>query len=251
VVKGEKYIYNTSDSINSVIVGSSLASRIVMDSLPKFYNLSFAGQGIFDGLEILKKTGKYPKNVFIETNSILSKPDEGFISTLFSPISFNAKKYCTTLRSDKQPLAYIFPMIQTILNKKTDHREYEAKPISGDTKANAMFNKVLEMQVHNYSESPDTAFLNHQFVMLKDLITGMQSKGVHIVFFEMPLNPSLVELTLAKAIRNQFYEHFPENGYNYITIPDCSNYITTDGLHLNDQEAHWYTSYFKEAAKKY
>jgi hypothetical protein len=251
VVKGEKYIYNTSDTVNSVIVGSSLASRIVMDSLPRFYNLSFAGQGIFDGLEIIKKTGKYPKNVFIETNSILSKHDESFTSTLFSPLSFNVKKYCTPLRSDKQPLAFIFPMIQTMLGKKTEHREYEAKAVSNDPKENAMFTKVLEIQVHNYSQGPDTAYLNNQFAMLTNFVADLKSKGVNIVFFEMPLNPNLVELALAKAIRSQFYDHFPENDYHYIKIPDCSNYITTDGLHLNDKEAHWYTSYFKEAAKKY
>jgi hypothetical protein len=251
VVKGEKYIYNTSDTIKSVVVGSSLASRLIMDSLPGFYNLSFAGQGIFDGLEILKRTGKYPKNVFIEMNAILSKHDESFTSTLFSPLSFNVKKYCKPLRSDKQPLAFIFPAIQTILNKKTDHKEYEAKAVTGDPKANAMFTKVLEIQVQNYSKAPDTAYLDNQFKALGNIVADMKSRGVNIVFFEMPLNPALVELTLANAIRSQFYEHFPEDSYNYIKMPDCSNYVTTDGLHLNDKEALWYTSYFKEAAKQY
>jgi hypothetical protein len=79
----------------------------------------------------------------------------------------------------------------------------------------------------------------------------LKSKGVNIVFFEMPLNPSLVELALSRSVRKRFYDFFPENENNYIKVPDCSGYITTDGLHLNDKEAALYTAYFKEAAKKY
>ena len=255
VVKGEKYIYNTNDSIHSVILGSSLASRIVMDSLPGFYNLAFAGQGILDGLEILKSSGKYPKNIFIETNSILGEKDKGFITTLFSPLSFYPKKYCPSLRSDKQPLAMIFPMVQQMLHKKADTKEYETKPVSSDPKeqaqAAAIFNKVLQIEIDFYEQQPDTVYLTKQFAQLKELLDDLNGKNVNVIFFEMPLNPKLVELPMSTGIRKWFYTLFPEKEYNYIKVPDCSGYVTTDGLHLNEQEALVYTTYFKEAVKTY
>jgi hypothetical protein len=255
VVKGEKYIYNTSDSIHSVILGSSLASRIIMDSLPGFYNLAFAGQGILDGLEILKNSNKYPQHIFIETNSILGEKDKGFISTLFSPLSYYPKKYCPSLRNDKHPLALLFPLVQQMLHKKVDSKEYETKSVSTDPKeqaqAAAMFSKVLQIEIDFYAQQPDSVYLGKQFAQLKDLLDGLKNKDVHIIFFEMPLNPKLVELPMATGIRKWFYDLFPENEYSYIKVPDCSGYVTTDGLHLNEKEAVVYTAYFKEAAKKY
>lgn len=251
LVKGEKYIYNETDTIKNIILGSSLASRIVVDSLSHFYNLSFAGQGFFDGLEILKHKKNIPKNIFIEINSIFSEENKEFIVSLFSPLPFNVKKYCLSLRSDKQPLAFIFPAIQRILHKNNNHTTYDLNISKTDIEENKNFNKLLELQVNNYSKIPNIDTVNNIFLLLEKCVSDLKIKGSNVIFFEMPVNPDLIELPLSKFIRNKFFEHFPSNQYNYIKSPDCSNYVTTDGVHLNDREAIVYTSYFKAETNIY
>lgn len=251
VVRAEKYIYNENDATNNLIVGSSLAQRLVTDSLPLFYNLALAGQGIFDGLEIASHRKKLPKNIFIETNIVFKKQNKEFTSGLFSPLGFNIKRYCISLRSDKEPLVFIYPAIQNALHGGTKDKKKEAKSPLPDSKENEFFEKMLKLQISNYTQIPDSALASDQFLLLKNYVTGFKSKGVNIVFFEMPLNPQLVDLPLANFIRNKFYEYFPPNENNYIKMPDCSNYITGDGLHLRNEEALTYTLYFKENAKKY
>ncbi len=251
VVKGEKYIYNQSDTISNVITGSSLACRIITDELPGFYNLAFAGQSVFDGLEIINKTEKAPKNVFIEINKVFITPSADFTASLFSPLSFNSKKYCISLRSDKQPLAFIFPAIQNIFKNKKQVKKSESDPSTSNSVQKGIFNKMLTMQINEYSQIPDTNLVNKQFLLLATYAKELKNKGINIVFFEMPLNPGLIELPLAKFIRANFYKYFPESQYNYINIPDCSDYVTTDGLHLTDLESGRYTAYFKDGIKKY
>ncbi len=246
-VKGERYIYDRSDTLNNVIIGSSLACRILTDSLPNFYNLAFAGQSVFDGLEILKHKQKLPHTVFIETNKIFIDPNKEFTASLFSPFSFALKKYCISLRSDKQPLAFIYPAVQNMFHKNSSN----AGLPGAEPKNAEMFNKMLAMQVEEFSIIPDSGYVIKQFALLTKCINDIKSKGVNIVFFEIPLNPNLVELPLAKFIRNEFYNHFPANTNNYIKMPDCSGYITTDGLHLNDADAIKYTKYFKEEMKRF
>jgi hypothetical protein len=246
-IKGENYIYDKSDTLRNVIVGSSLACRIITDSLPNAYNLAFAGQSVFDGLEILKHKQKLPANVFIETNKIFIDPNKEFTSSLFSPFSFILKKYCISLRSDKQPLAFIYPAVQNLFHKNSS----EAGMPGAEPKNSGVFNKMLAMQVEDFAIIPDSGYVTKQFALLSNYINDIKSKGVNIIFFEMPLNPNLTELQLAKFIRNGFYKHFPVNINNYIKMPDCSGYVTTDGLHLNDADAVKYTKYFKEEMKRF
>jgi hypothetical protein len=249
VVRAEKYIYDESDTITNLIVGSSLAQRIKIDSLPQFYNLAFAGQSLFDGLEIVRHKKKLPKNIFIEINLIFKEQNKEFSAGFFQPLTYNIKKYCISFRSDKQPLFFIYPAIQKTISKGNEKKK--VKSLEADIKENEIFNSMMKLQISNYSKIPDSNFVSGQFLLLADLVKDLKNKGVNIIFFEMPLNPNLVELPLAKFIRNKTYDFFPQNINNYIKIPNCSNYITGDGLHLKYQEALIYTSYFKEEAKRF
>lgn len=250
VVKAEKYIYDKSDTVSNVILGSSLARLMVMDSLPHYYNLAFAGQGILDGLEILNQTEKLPKNIFIETNTVFTEANKSFTDGLFDPLTFSIKKYCISLRSDKQPLAFIYPSLQAAMHKGKNTEESKA-PATDQTDDNDLFNKMIKMQIEYYTWTPDSNIVNKQFLALTNYIRILKNRGANIVFFELPFNSKLVELPLARLIRNKFYEHFPAAQNNYITMPDCSNYVTSDGFHLKDDEAKVYTSYFKKESKKY
>ncbi len=252
IVRAEKYIYDESDTINNLIVGSSLSLLIRNDSLRHFYNLAFAAQSFYEGLEIVSHKKKLPKNIFIETNFVFKEQNKAFSSGLFSFLNYNIKKYCISLRSDKQPLVFIYPAIKKEWQmNKNEFEKNKKQPSVKEIQESEIFKKLLKLQLANYAKIPDSTFVSNQFLLLTSMVTELKSKGVNIIFFEMPINPNLVELPLAKLIRNSFYKYFPVDQNNYIKMPDCSNYITGDGLHLEYEESITYTSYFKKEAKKY
>ena len=58
-IKAEEYIFAADDPEAIVIVGSSLAYRIELDSLPpNTWNLGFGGLSIYDGLELINRANK-------------------------------------------------------------------------------------------------------------------------------------------------------------------------------------------------
>jgi hypothetical protein len=258
IVKAQTLLYNESDTIRNIVVGSSLSGRLVMDSIPDFYNLSFSGQSIFDGLNLLRHKKELPENIFIEMNVVTRRESEDFKTTLFSPVPYTLRKYIVSLRDDRQPLAIIGNCLKKLLDRLSRLARalfgvktgimVEAKEENKFSK-NDLFQKMLDLQVKSYSEKPDEDFLNKQIHLLKDHVLFLRENKCQVIFFEMPVDPVLTQLPLAKNIRNEFHKHFPKTEFSYIEMPDCLEYPTGDGVHLLNDAAIKYTSYFRATAK--
>ncbi len=254
LVKAQKFIY-TKEGYTNVIVGSSLASKIVSDSLPNTYNLAFDGLSIYDGLEILNHVKNLPATVFIETNVVLRNADTDFTSGLFSPIQYHFKEHVKALRDDEQPIAVIGDQTYwRITNKvigafKSIFHTSSANK-TGDVK-NDLFSKMLAIQVKDYSKIPEKQKVMESFAKLKKYVNKLNDKGVNIVFFEMPVNKALIHLPNATVIKSNFLSYFPQKKYTYILVPDTATYVTGDGVHLGNESAMAYTRYFKENIKHY
>src|SRR3954463_7333081 len=80
-IKAQNFLYKE-HKFERVIVGSSLSSRLVMDSLPHYSNLCFAGMSVFEGLKLLSVDKELPVFVFIEMNAIFNAEDKAFTSTI-------------------------------------------------------------------------------------------------------------------------------------------------------------------------
>lgn len=247
LIKAQHYLYDESDTIRNVIVGSSLSCRIVADSLPQTYNLSFNGQSIYDGLDIITHKSKLPENVFVEMNIALREGSEDFTSSLYTPVLAYLKKIFPSLRADKQPLgvvgrvsAYVFRSIRENKQQKENMSTETVTRINDD-----LFVKMLDFQIREYSFIPDTAVVNRCFKNLSAYITEIESRGGKIIFFEIPVNNKLTNLPREVVVREKFYQLFPPTKYDYIHIPDSVDYVTTDGQHLNSIEALDYTLYFR------
>ena len=92
-ISAEQYIFAPDEPNSTVIVGSSLAFRIAMDSLPpNTINLGFGGLTVYDGLELVRRSGKKPRRVVLETNMIFKDPDRGFLDAVFQPGLFELRK---------------------------------------------------------------------------------------------------------------------------------------------------------------
>lgn len=254
IIKAQKFIYNDTAYYNAVVIGSSLSCRLVMDSLPQTYNLSFGGQSIYDGLNILSHMDKLPGNIFIEMNFALRNESRDFTAALNSPLLYYPKKLFLSLREDKQPLV----LLGTLLNNKFESFVLpRLKPLPHTTEKKAsgtnqeMFTTMLQLQVADYSMLRDEAYINDCFDRLGKSVSRLEKRGVNIVFFEMPVNKELNNLPKATSIRSRFYQQFPVTKYSYIPIPAGMEYKTTDGLHLSKEEALAYTLHLRSKMKAF
>ncbi len=254
-IKAQHFLYDNTDSYQSIIIGSSLSSRLIMDSLPKTYNLTLGGQGIVDGLNILSHKSNLPKNIFIEMNLALRPENKEFTTSLNSPIMFYPRKMIASLREDKQPLA-ILGLIQIVTIMKLKSLGYlnkknEKKNPDKSSQTNALFPEMLKLQIAAYSKSPDEEDLLKSFNLLTNYVKSMEDRGANIIFFELPVNPQLEKLPYAVAIRDRFYKYFPRSKYKYVSLPDLLEPETSDGIHLKPDEALKYTIYFKDESKNF
>ena len=264
IVKAQNYIYDESDTINNVIIGSSLSCHIIMDSLDDFFDLSFAGRSIINGLNVIKYKKKLPGNIYIEMNFALRGESIEFNKALYAPIPFTIKKYVVSLRDSKQPVSllakYFMPQKMdwfiNSIRRITDCIAFKImreKYITNELKRendekninNEILKKLLKVQIESYNLTPSNNLLYKQFSLLSKYVEYLKKNNVNVCFYEMPVNPELINLPFAKTTRNEFYKIFPKEKYNYIELPDCSDYVTTDGVHLTQSEAAKYTSYLK------
>jgi len=111
---------------------------------------------------------------------------------------------------------------------------------------------MLILELKEYSERPDANLLNEQLKSLAADVSYLISRGARVVFFEVPVSPKLMELPKAYSIKESVQAAFPRTQFQYIDLPPGSaHYTTTDGVHLNPQEAVQYTQHFLEQARKF
>jgi hypothetical protein len=261
-IKAQEYLYAPTVPDN-VIVGSSLSCRILSDSLPgDFYNLSFGGQSIFDGLEVLMHRPQFPKRVFIEMNMVKRGGDADFIKSLFNPVMFPLRKDISALRDKNQPsvclLQSFVPFAGEHIYDPFTSRFYnpllkkfnflKGSTASVASSGSGLYAQVVKEEVDDFNRVPDSIDMHLKFSKLAAELRLLKENGTTIIFFEMPMHPELDNTVQMKTIRKLFLQYFPLPGYIYLDKPDYTAYSTGDGLHLNEDAAKKYTGYFVRTA---
>lgn len=238
-IKAEKYLYDP-QSTHSVLVGSSLAARL--DSLPDVYNLAFGGQSLFDGLALVTRQAHSPRTVYIEMNVVNRVEDVNFTQALTNPVLGRAKQSVLALRADKQPLAVLGEHLQMYLQGLRMRFASPAAAAAPAGSVNPLFDTMLKNQVHDYAQLPAPELMQSQFSKLRTAVAALEQRGVRVVFFEMPMDAHLCDAPKSVAIQAAFRRNFPASRFGYLPRPKCSDYQTTDGVHLNKESADRYTA---------
>ncbi len=280
IIRAQEYVYNEK-KINSVIVGSSLSSFINPDMLPgDFYNLSFPGMGIYDGLEIIKKNDKMPKTILVEINYFVRESHPNFINTIYKPIFYDLKAILPAFQEKYQPMSLFIPLwdkLALILKKFRDiiisklkkneietKNEIGEKNRSADKKENVQnasetitnnklrkFHEDLKKQWDWYYIAPKTEAFDSSLNKLKNYIDYFENKGVRIVFFEVPVYKEFCHALFSNSIRNELDKIFPPERIRYIKQPNCEKYRTTDWIHLDFESGKKFTGYFLKELKEF
>ncbi len=228
-----------------IIIGTSLSKKIHTDSIHDIYNLALSGQSILDGLELLKYSKVLPKEVLIETNLLLLKKDKDFLNLVKSPTSYFLKKHFLALRTDKHPLALVGNeyLIPSLTNVVDNEETQEVVP------KDSFFQQIIALRTKRSNRPVAPSLMKKRINALKDYITYLQKNNVKVIFFEMPINPNLINLYRPTITRKEIKKAFPD--IQYIDYPDDVNsYKTTDGVHLTNQESIRYSKYFHQMLER-
>ena len=239
ILKAQQAFY--AKNMDLVIVGTSLANRIIRDSIPNIQSLAFVGCSVEDGIRILRKKRKAPKYVFVEINLILRGGRKELVNGTTEGIIPRIKEWIPSLREQYAPIC-IFA--STIIGASKMNTQAGMAVIDHN-----MLNRQVEGALKN-DKSIEEDILESRMNDIKILINELEAKGTKFVFFEMPINYRLTHLKEDDQIRKAVRKNFPEGTYDYLPS-DTSKYMTTDGHHLDFEGQKKYTKFFKQATEKY
>jgi hypothetical protein len=220
-----EYLSDCSNSKqNVVIVGSSLAQKLAIDKISKCtYNLALAGDSALTGLTIIAKDSRPPKLILVEINVPMLNVNQMLIDHSLS-IWVNLP---TIFYTEYKP----FNLVMSFIDQFKPHKK--PKGPNESVRKNA-----LALQTLSYNKQVTSENLKLKIEEFNHLVNAIESKGGSVIFFEMPVHPSLEYTPRAIQIRSAFESTFPTHRLiNFNELSIGSEIKTLDGLHLHNDEA--------------
>ncbi|TAH26145.1 MAG: hypothetical protein EAZ07_05505 [Cytophagales bacterium] len=242
--KAEDFVFDNRH-YDTILVGSSLVRHfrnIPIFQGKQFYNLFLNGSSAASGIELIIKSGKIPKVLFVETHHLTKGLNDTLIKNVFQ--GYSIKQFLPALQSKHKFLNIIIKKIKPQI-KKLDSRGVFFREI---------FYHHIEQLRHEYSSISDSLKYIQHLNKVDMQLQYLTAKGCTIYLFEVPIEKELALSKRAKFLR--FKNHQILNNKNYQWIPyDYHNfYKTTDGIHLLQNESYIYEKYiewcFQRARKK-
>ncbi|MGE4070520.1 MAG: hypothetical protein AB7E72_05040 [Lysobacterales bacterium] len=246
-IVGQDYLYERANA-NYVIVGSSLSGRIQTGMLPTgTITLGLSGLGAWDGLSLVGAAATKPRVLLVEANMIFRRPSIEYQRHLLGQPWRFLRGRLVGLRDAARPIAFLADLARALWRRVapiTVVDESVSAPIgAASLDDDGLFERLITAQRRLY-DSPlsgaDRDFIAAQAKQLRVLA----SAGVHVEFFEMPVNPALCDSTRPLQLRTWLRLTFPEIPYRQ--IGRCADFETTDGIHLSTEEAERWTLGFAE-----
>ena len=250
-LRAQRYIFDTPENIN-VIVGSSMALSLDDQILgPDYFKLTFPGGSITTALEIIRRSGKRPPVILIETNLPGKDKDEELLHDLFSPWLFQLRRHSDIFKEEGRPANFVGGIAEAcvrkgsywasriVLGKAQALQETRQPGVQPDLRL-----KMIRVHQDAWKGAIPAASLARHGDELANYVALLSREGCQCVFFEMPMDSTLIELPLPTAQRRAMKERFPEEKYRWLSFERDHNYETRDGIHLVEAEARRLTQAF-------
>ena len=214
LVGAERFLFN-SNSYHSLIVGTSLSARLPHSLLgPGVFNLSLQGGSPLTGLELIRRSHKYPARLLVETNFLYYALDHTFVEYRLNTFSYFTKKYVRALRHEYQP-------VNLVGNLYLRYFRRDPRFIREHGLENRARNLALANTIDHKDEFPTAPNFQNSIAIFQQLILELESHGIEIIFFEMPVHKLVAAGKRASIVRQSIYRALK----------------TTDGLHLDSRSA--------------
>jgi hypothetical protein len=255
-IKVQEYLLHA-NQYKSVIVGSSLASRLHGNNIPDgYYNLSFGGLSVYDGFQILKADlHNIPDTLFIEMNILHRKPDVSFTAAQTFPVSVLLRKHLFIMQDKSQPAVITGnSMMECVGSKIIDPftgryfnpvmRRFSSL-ISFEPYQNIDLEQSLGNNIIKEFNSDETLKQTKILVpLLYQNVEYFLRQKAKVVFFEMPMLKDIENSRQMQLVRKSIlYRYQKMPGVTILPKPAYAHYATTDGLHLDSKNAEVYTKW--------
>jgi hypothetical protein len=241
--RAQEYMYEVAAQTN-VIIGSSMSLELNETTLgPRYFKLTLPGNSILTALEIIRRSGKCPPVLLIETNTVEGNADGEFLGDLFRPWLDFPRRYSRIFREEGRPTNFIVGVIDAIVHKtNTLAGRLFGSSDGGNTPPAGQVDPALQEQVmrihgEGYERTISPQLLEEHASRLGEYIDRLASQGCICVLYEMPIDSSLVGLPVPTANRLAIQARFPRDKYHWLTFNQDRNYETLDGIHLSRAEA--------------
>ncbi len=245
IAKAQSYLYDIWHiSEKHLLVGSSLTNKIVEDSISStFVNLGLEGMSVFDGLKIIQQKNVLPKSIFIEVNLLYKEDNPKFQHLLFNPFNYYSSKYLPSSRNQNKPVETLkrvaFELYRQLVPKGP--MQEEKKPIG---------KSQMQQLKQFYNKEISDSIIIKNFNLLEQHINKLHEQGVYIVFYELPFHPNLCNAKMLLQFREEIYKRFSPKDFNYLLQPNCREYLTLDGIHLDNPSSIKYASFLRKKVEE-
>lgn len=242
MVKAEEYLYEANSRFDTVLVGSSISERLIMDSLPgSCYNLAMAGMSSLDGLQLIKQSAHWPRLIYIELNTLDRGRTSEVIQGFNNPRRQFLNQYIPFLRQKYQPVGVIKSLLRDLQYDRAQFVDFGANmPLDTAFQEKAVHEKLREM-----AYTPSDSSLRANVQVAGQYVDLFRHKGVKVIFYEIPTDKRLQNHQLTAAIRRHLRNRFPASQYPTVSVPTDA-YQTSDGIHLTSAENIRYTAYLRQ-----
>jgi hypothetical protein len=240
--KLENYLFEQKVKKN-VLCGTSLTALL---SFPPniFANLALSGESTFTCLDFLKKSGKIPVNLVIET-TIMDKHDinKEIVNKVTGKTSIQIKSFLNSVRISYKPLDMISEIPQNLMISKRKNLNKKHMNDSGYPTNNEKMKDLRKKQIKKNMAPKNQILTKSELTLINAKIRiytdYFAKRGANIVFLEMPLDPEMKYAKRPIQIRENIISNF---NYKYI-LPRYQNIRTKDGYHLDTRSAQIYQEY--------
>lgn len=233
--------------VTTVLLGSSLSNRLRSDLLPAgSYKLALGGLSVWDGLAVIEASGRLPETLLVEANVLDRPASADFASAVLAEPLRAIRAELHGLRASARPLTVGLSYVQAIWRRLlpapgatvdvTVSRAASAHP-SEDPR----FAQLLDVQSAHY-RVPLTPEELAAIAQSLDRLLALSDRGVRVELFELPVHPSLCEEARPRQLRAWLAQRYPKIPYH--RVGQCGDVHTTDGVHLDANEAERVTREF-------
>lgn len=245
----ERYVIENHNYQN-LIVGSSISQGLPLDEKGlNISSLALTNGNAVTGLEVIYRSKKAPKNLYIEINSLVAKSNLGLYYDLESNLlDFNFKMRFLEFREANKPLKLLFYIVQALSYKIKSFIPKTA--IIPDKKPNYenLKKETIRQRLNIHDKPPGEELIErlNKLDTLIGLILDFSSE-TNMFLFEAPMEESLLNSQQHVFIREYCFDLIDKYNLETIELTKNIKYEFVDGVHLTPSSA---GDFLEELAKK-
>ena len=219
------------DGFDTVLVGSSVTNHLPSAQLGAgLTNLGMAGVTALSGLELVlahvRAQGRTQGRVAIETNFLYWHDDHALVTGALAPLRRWLLRALPAARTENQPL-------NVLLRLTKRGGDAPAGAPADAAQASAMITvreaEVARQAVELAGPLPEPDW-SDALARLQAMVAELRSRGLRVAFYEMPIDPRLMDAPRQVAERAELKRRFPDVAW--LEVPRAEGADTTDGIHL-------------------